>query len=344
MNGTITIIEIKEIDIYDIIILKASNTSDLTDWLLENNFKIPEESYSILKGYVDKENCYFVINKIDLKNRFKDVIDELENGTAPSEIPNYKNYSNAISDLRVGMSTPLKFKFTPLEPYYPLTISSFSKGYGSIHIYVVAECPVTDKNNILKLDDCKSINDKLKENLSLHFPVEKANYVSRFIYYDKLSKLSEDAVFINFPLINPEKPISIHSTDDFDFVIAEHHIWGICKNKIVIEIQYKFDDDVSWKVANGSYLWSIDLNPISFRDGEHKLYLRVLKWEYDQETDSYYTYSDPSTFVFLTLNGMVVDRIGPAEQSYSEIGLFLLSAMIIIGMASVAIISHKTKF
>jgi len=123
-ENNVTILEIKEIDIYDITILKATNTSDLIDWLLENNLKVPEEAYDILEEYVNSENCYFVINKLDLKNRFKDVIEALENGTPRYEIPNYNNYSEAVWDLRNGMATPLKFEFTPLEPYYPLLISS----------------------------------------------------------------------------------------------------------------------------------------------------------------------------------------------------------------------------
>lgn len=77
INGNVTVIEIKEIDIYDVIIIKAENTSDLIDWLEENNLKVPEEAYDVIDKYVKTENCYFVINKIDLKNRFKDILEQL---------------------------------------------------------------------------------------------------------------------------------------------------------------------------------------------------------------------------------------------------------------------------
>jgi hypothetical protein len=342
MNN-VTVIEIKEIDIYDIIIIKASNTTDLTDWLLENNFKIPEESYDILEGYVNQDNCYFVINKIDLKNRFRDVIEDLENGTKPSDIPNYKNYSDTLFDLRNGMSTPLEFKFTPPEPYYPLTISSFSKGYGSIQIYVIAECPVTDKNHILTLDKCKSISDKLKEKIGLHIPIEKAYYVTRLTYRGKLSKLSNDAVFKYFPLKNPEKPISIHTNSDIEFVIAEHHIWGLVKNLNIIEIQYRFDDEKSWKVANGTYIWSIDLNPLNLDDGKHTVYFRVLKYGFSPENMLPFNYSKITSYNFLTQNGIVVENMESFEQGFIYTGLFL-SGMVILALVSIAIINHKIKF
>lgn len=343
-NGNITVIEIKEIDIYDIIILKASNTTDLTDWLLENNFKVPEEAYGILEEYVNTEDCYFVINKIDLKNRFKDVVEELENGTHIDDIPGYWDYYRAKSELRDGISTPLKFEFTPLEPYYPLTISSFSEGSGSIEIYVVADYPVTDKNHILTLDKCKSISDELKEKLSLHFPVEKVSYVTRLTYRGKLSELSNDAVFTYFPVINPEKPISIHTTSDFEIVIAEHHIWGIGKSKNIIEIQYRFDDEDTWKIVNGTKLWSIDLGPLSFNDGKHTIHFRVLRFGYSKNYSMMpFHHSNVFSFDFLTMDGKVVESIEPLEQGFNSTGLFL-SGIVIVAMTAIALISRKTKF
>jgi len=343
-KDNIFILETKEIDIYDIIILKATNASDLIDWLLENNFKVPEEAYDILEEYVNTENCYFVINKLDLKNRFKDVIEALENGTPKYEIPNYNNYSDAVWDLRNGMATPLKFEFTPIEPYYPLTISSFSEGYGSIELYVIADHPVTDKNHVLTLDKCKSISDELRDKLGQHFPVENANYATRLKYRGKLSELSNDAVFIYFPLSNPELPISTHSTSDFELVIAEYHICGFDKNMNIIEIQYRFDDEETWKVVNGTILWSIDLSPLSFSDGKHTVHIRVLRFGYARKMAMMpIHYSNVSSFDFLTMDGKVVQSIEPLKQNFNATGLFL-SGIVIVSMTAIVLISRRTKF
>jgi hypothetical protein len=74
-NGNVTIIEIKEIDIYDIMVVQATNASDLLDFLKENNLQIPDNAEEVINHYIKQDNCYFVVNKIDLKNRFKDVIE-----------------------------------------------------------------------------------------------------------------------------------------------------------------------------------------------------------------------------------------------------------------------------
>src|SRR4030042_5378527 len=74
----VILLESKEVDIYDIVILKADNASDLINWLLENNFKVPPEAEDILERYVSMDNCYFVVNKIDLNNKHKEVLDQIE--------------------------------------------------------------------------------------------------------------------------------------------------------------------------------------------------------------------------------------------------------------------------
>jgi len=42
--GGVNIIEIKEVDIYDIIIIKATNSSDLINWLLQNDLLVTDEA------------------------------------------------------------------------------------------------------------------------------------------------------------------------------------------------------------------------------------------------------------------------------------------------------------
>jgi len=204
-NGkNVTVLESKEIDIYDVVILKATSASDLINWLVENNFNVSKEAYPLIEKYVNMNNCYFVINKIDLKNRFQKVLEEIENGTIPYSSSEYREYQDVLLALNQGMATPLKFKFTPIRPYYPLIISSLSAGYGIIEVYFIGEQPAIDKNNMLKVEECKEVNLSLREKLSKHFSVEKADYVTRLSFYGELKDLVDDAEFTFHPLSKPE--------------------------------------------------------------------------------------------------------------------------------------------
>jgi hypothetical protein len=90
----IEVIETKEIDIYDISILKADNASLLIQWLNENGYMIPENIEPVLDYYVEKPDFYFVANKIDLTNKYDD---------AQNIINRYENkYAEGFSDALFG--------------------------------------------------------------------------------------------------------------------------------------------------------------------------------------------------------------------------------------------------
>lgn len=64
------VIEIKEIDVYDLAVIWANDSSILTDWLNNNGYSISSNSFTqVIKQYTDAQNgCYFIANKIDIKN------------------------------------------------------------------------------------------------------------------------------------------------------------------------------------------------------------------------------------------------------------------------------------
>ena len=64
----VELIEMKTVDFYDVAVLKATNATNLVSWLQENKFIVPEESIPIVQEYCDKDNYYFVVNKIDINN------------------------------------------------------------------------------------------------------------------------------------------------------------------------------------------------------------------------------------------------------------------------------------
>lgn len=71
--GGVQVIEIKKIDIYDIAILTATDASILVDWLNENGYIVPETTIPILQDYCDREEFYFIANKINLMNKFSSI-------------------------------------------------------------------------------------------------------------------------------------------------------------------------------------------------------------------------------------------------------------------------------
>lgn len=70
----ISILESKEIDIFDITILQAKNSSTLFQWLITNGYKVDKTIKPILDKYIETKKCYFVINKIDLLNKYSNEV------------------------------------------------------------------------------------------------------------------------------------------------------------------------------------------------------------------------------------------------------------------------------
>jgi len=96
----VEVLESKEIDVYDITILKTTNSNNLINWLNENGYKVPKESKPILDKYVAKENCYFIANKIDLKNKFEEEINIIERIYSEKEQRYNQLYEDITAEFR----------------------------------------------------------------------------------------------------------------------------------------------------------------------------------------------------------------------------------------------------
>lgn len=370
-HDNVTIIEVKEVDIYDVIIVKATNASDLLDWLIVNNLKVPENAFEIINNYVQKDNCYFVINKLDLKNRFSDVLEQIENGAITNE-SRFNEYQKVIDDLSKGMATPLRFEFMPPNPYYPLSISSLNKGDGKIEVYVIAEKPVIDKNNILTFDKCKKVTDELKEKLEkFFFKNDGELYVTRLSYFAELEKLSDDAEFEFLEEVSKYHPVFFGFPSKLEGLsgLSQIDILTYDPNGGILELHYRLDGKGPWILANGanwfkinvkkiileslyvySYgpygqyvgkntnaLWSIGIDTEDLTDGNHTIELRVFR----QRGDSFwYT---PALIQEFTVDNTKEIKENVIDQSKIDFGPIVLSGLIVISMIAIAIISKKTK-
>ena len=72
----IEVVETKELDLYDVTVLKASDPDDLQDWLNAHGFQLPADAPSVLAHYTN-DAFYFLAVRIDLLNRHQDDVERL---------------------------------------------------------------------------------------------------------------------------------------------------------------------------------------------------------------------------------------------------------------------------
>ena len=358
-EGNVTVIEVCEIDIYDVIIVKATNASDLIDWLIENNLMVPEEAHDIIDRYVQMDNCYFIINKIDLKNRFKDVIESLENGTIPE---NLEEYRRVIEDLKIGMATPLRFEFTPPSAYYPLVISSLNAGEGKIEVYVIAEKPVADINGIMQVDQIKNMTSDLKDTLRRFFPIQKEEYITRLTFNGQLKDLTDDAVFGFFTPSSKYDPVFLYIDSNLTNLTGTSFvdIMVFDQDGGLLELQYRIDNSGPWMVAERSdmayiyvmlwnifgystyvsetdrALWTIEIDAANLTSGNHSLNMRILHKRYNS---LYYTTVYSTNFT--TLKDTAESET--LKPSNNNLPALFISSLVILSIVSVAVVSNKTR-
>lgn len=94
-----TIVESKEVDIFDITVLEPKDEKGLTEWLSKNGYLYPTDRDHIIKSYIE-QNWYFVAVKV-----------------------NSSALGYAETHLRDGHATPIKLTFTSSNIVYPIRLS-----------------------------------------------------------------------------------------------------------------------------------------------------------------------------------------------------------------------------
>ena len=219
--GGVTVIETKEINIYDLVTLQASNAQDLVEWLNDNGYSASDEMVDVLSEYVGTR-YYFIANKVDLGNWHKTAMRIIEehDSTVDSacgyEDMNYygegshvggwdlsneeenaiENLCDHVRSLKQGsFETPIKIEFTPEKPHYPLKPSRENLGYTTITVYVASQEPMVDSNDILKLEKSKKVTPEFKNDIYGIVDLGNAAYVTRMTYSGDLGYLNQDATF-----------------------------------------------------------------------------------------------------------------------------------------------------
>ena len=216
----VTVIETKEINIYDLVTLQASNAQDLVEWLNDNGYSATDEMINILDDYVGTR-YYFIANKVDLGNWHKTAMRIIEEHDSTvdtacgyddvyyygegSRIKRWdldneeekalQNLCEHVQSLKEGsFETPIKIEFIPDKPHYPLKPSSENIGHTTITVYVASPEPMVDSNQILKLDESKKITSEFKNDLYGIVDLGNAAYVTRLTYSGDLKYLNQDAI------------------------------------------------------------------------------------------------------------------------------------------------------
>jgi hypothetical protein len=94
-SDSIEILETKELDIYDTVILRATDSEQLYNWLKINNFEVGESAREIIASYAN-EDFFFVTVKIDLLNEHRDDIRLIEQQDSPADANNLEDKKNEV--------------------------------------------------------------------------------------------------------------------------------------------------------------------------------------------------------------------------------------------------------
>lgn len=212
----VEVIEHKLVDIYEITTLKATDAGALLDWLNNNGYIVPETAGPVLDEYCAQEDFYFIANKINLANKYKDLTITDEDRVCAEVITDYyTRYErireqeiywaleqmdeckeatfeavNVLVELAQGIATPLKITFQPKVLFYPLKISSVNDGDTTVDVYLFSRTPVKDKSGILSVTQMTKNTSYLKGKYNL-----AQEYITYLTYTGSLKDLKSDSWF-----------------------------------------------------------------------------------------------------------------------------------------------------
>lgn len=226
----VEVVEEKKVDIYDIAILKATDAGVLAGWLNDNGFSMPDGAEDVLQYYVSQGDFYFIANKIDMANvygnmtftqndtdcasAFYRLYDENYYNTPyydenyVSEVLAGRMYMSddinascagasadsvvALFNLRMGISTPLKIKFMPPHPFYPMKMTSLNQGWVDVDVYVFADYYLNDASGMMYV----SKNTKASNSLKAELGLDTEDSLTMLTFRGNASELDRDSVLV----------------------------------------------------------------------------------------------------------------------------------------------------
>jgi cytohesin len=232
---SIQILEEKELDIYDITVLKATDADQFQKWLKANGFRTNQASKKVLRSYTH-EDFFLITVKIDLSN----------------------NYKGDVKQLQLGLYTPLKISFKANEAFFPLKISSINPGRVNIVAYVFAENPQKDKGGLLEVFKWQPLTRGFRLRTSSYLPVSGLRTVTKLTFQGPSSEFTEDVFFTDMTIWGKVWCLSKHYKQ-VDFSL-ERLLFDAARNGDIEALRIA--------VANG-----VDVNKKAGRSGHTPLYV-----------------------------------------------------------------------
>ncbi len=174
-GGSRNVAVIKELQLqaYDVTILTAEEGEALASWLNKHGFDLPDNADSVLSYYTTGE-FYLVAVRI--------AQDRLG--------------SEAESQLRRGLYSPLKISFEPAEPFYPMRISCLNPGHVDAVVYVMSAEPLHDRIGVLGGAEWRPIEGPFRRWIAEEIPVDVAQCITRLVFHGSSASFTKDSVFV----------------------------------------------------------------------------------------------------------------------------------------------------
>jgi len=169
-------------------IIRKAVSENLDDLNYINDLSLEDSGYNHAYERLQEDDFLFVCNEHDESFQYRDMLD-LGDGD------DFVSLCRTMYALATGMATPLKLKFEPPRPYYPLEISSLGKGHAMIDVYMISGKAAYDSNNVMQETRTIRINNDLKEKLGRHINVRNSRYATRFSWDGDLKDLKADVMF-----------------------------------------------------------------------------------------------------------------------------------------------------
>lgn len=170
----VEIIETKKLDIFDITILRATDSEQLYKWLKINNFKVNENSKEILRFYATKE-FFFITAKINLQNKYEDDIAYINRPLYGKDIKTLNEKVNEVLAIyyeRSRLSRKVTRDILLGKPYSESNISK--SAVNEIKQLLTIEEYEELRNKYSEGDNPEKINPELEKYLSNKFQINQS--------------------------------------------------------------------------------------------------------------------------------------------------------------------------
>ena len=164
-------------------VLHVGLPNKLRFWLIDRNEKAESYRLFLEKHLPDIADSYrMIVNALDLEGcgRLLDIMLETER-------------------LAIGLATPVRIRFKPPKPIFPLTISRINKGSSFIEICVVAKEPMCDRNDMLKVNKTHTLPHRVVRKLAPYLEVTAHQTVTRLSRNGELATLTKDCILVPGP-------------------------------------------------------------------------------------------------------------------------------------------------